>query len=212
MKQKSSTKRIANPDLADAIVRRVYADALRLDWLHLRPSTRTEQYQKWLDDKNVGGELQQWMSHRAASTWLKDIAIKELARALAGVGDFARLLSVHPWSAKVIVDRALGVNWSVVEGTTQPKPMSVVARDGTGNEFRIYWGSQKDFKHLLWAALTVWERTKAEGTIVVFDTVEGPVSKSRQDRMRRLAIRAGFGVKFIRVDSPPRVDPALEAP
>ena len=47
----------APAELREAGIRRLYADAERIDWENLSCPERPTQYAKWLEDKEVGGEL-----------------------------------------------------------------------------------------------------------------------------------------------------------
>lgn len=191
-------KRIENPEKADAVVRKVYEDAVKLDWLHCSQRDRSEQYERWLEDKNVGKVLDEWMTPAQQRVWLKDGPLKEFARALAGAGEFAKYLTAHPRAPTTIVAQALGPDWVVIKGSLRTKPLGCDARRGAETK-RLLWGPAKDFKHLLWASLVSWERTNDDAAlIVVFDTVEAPLSDAKKKRLRRIASRANVSLAFIR--------------
>lgn len=192
-------KKIANEAHETAIIRKVYTDAAALDWEHTSQTMRTRQYERWLEDPLVGGILGQWMSPSEMRVWLKDGPLKEFARARAGLGDTAKYLDEHPFSAKVIVARALGPGWSLVTGSIDVKPPQCLVTDGSMTS-RLFWGPEKDFKHLLWAALMAWERDENEDClVVVFDSVASPLLPARELFMKRIAARANTRLVFVRL-------------
>lgn len=193
------TKRISNEAHETAVIRKVYSDAATLDWEHITQGESTKQYDRWLDDKQVGGILDQWMSRDEMRVWLKDGPLKELARARANFGKYAKYLDEHPYSAEVILPRALGAKWVLVPDSVDEKPLQCLATNGTQTT-RLFWGPEKDFKHLIWAALLAWEADEAADTrLVVFDTVAAPLVADEQKRLERIAYRAKMLLICVRV-------------
>ena len=192
-------KKIANEAHEEAVIRKVYADAAALDWEHIGQVDRTKQYERWTEDKEVGGILGQWMSAAEMRVWLKDGPLKELARARANVGKYAKYLDAHPHSAEIIVPLALDTSWTIVPNSVDEKPLRCLAMHGT-KATQLFWGAEDDFKHLLWAALVGWEKApEAESLVVVFDTVAAPLLPAARTRIERIAARANVKLATIRL-------------
>lgn len=195
-------QRIPNREQEERVVRKIYSEALHMDWEHRSDQEHTEQYGKWLDDPEVGGVLEGygWLRDQQR-VWLKDVPMKEFARARAGKGPFAKLLPEHPTSAEVIVREALGPSWDVKPGSKQTKPLNCIAESGT-EEIKLFWGPNRDLRHLLWAAFVYWSKTDTDKLmIVVHDTVEAPLSAEDRAFLKRLAGRIGMCTRVVRVKS-----------
>jgi hypothetical protein len=192
-------KRVEDPAKHEAVVKKVYADAAKCDLRHCSQTARTEQYQRWLEDKDVGKVLEEWMSPAEIRVWLKDGPLKEFSRALGGEGEYARFLDHHPHSAANIVALALGPTWRVRDGSKKVKPLGCIAIHATGTK-RLIWGPANDVKQLVWAALVASvEAPKESVLIVVFDTIEGPLTDKKKNRMEQIAQRANLNIAFVRV-------------
>jgi hypothetical protein len=192
-------RKVTNDDHLESVIRKVYGDALQLDWQHQTDPQHTAQYARWLDDREVGGVLGQWMSLEEQRVWLKDGPLKEFARARAGMGDCARYLDKHPSNPSVVVPRTLGQGWSPVPKSNGVKPLSCRASDGV-TSITLFWGPARDFKHLLWAALGMLDRSpNMPVRIAVFDTISAPLAAGKKETFVRIASRCGIEVSFIRL-------------
>jgi len=192
-------RKVSNDRHVARVVRKLYSDAQELDWEHVSSAEKTARYSAWLDHPEVGGLLQEWMSAEEARVWIKDGPMKEYARSLAGSGPFAEYLDEHPRGSRAAVAAALGPEWSVVDGTTGVKPLHCDARRGE-ERVRLLWGPSRDFKHLLWAALTSVDRMPTlDVRIAVFHTVAHPTPKASRQRQQRIGLRCGFKVAHIRL-------------
>jgi|LakWasMet46_HOW7_FD_contig_111_127463_length_3224_multi_2_in_0_out_0_2 hypothetical protein len=191
-------KRIEDQTKHEAVVRKIYADAKSLDWQHCSHSEKTAQYERWLDDKEVGGVLKEWMSGDIR-VWIKDGPMKEFARAMAGEGEYARFLDVHPRSAGAVVSAAFGAGWRVRKDSESVKPLGCIAERGNESK-RVFWGPPKDLKHLVWAALQASVAAPKEAVaVVVFDTIESPLTEPKRKAFSALALRANVPISFVRV-------------
>src|SRR5690606_19065488 len=112
------------------IVRRLYQDAQRLDWIHLSMGERRRQYAAWLEAAEVGGVLVQFLSRERARVWMKDGPMKEFARATAGVGRFASFVDQTGRGPGEMTELALGSEWTVVRGSVGIKPLHCLAERG----------------------------------------------------------------------------------
>ncbi len=181
------------------VIARLYEDAQRLRWTYLTHADRTRQYAYWIKDPEVGGVLTSFMDPEEARVWIKDGPMKEYARAIAGIGKYADLVTDPRQGAAAIVQGAMGEAWSVVPGTLDIKPLRCVAAC-QDNHIRVFWGPARDFKHLLFAGL---EATDGWGTLpailVVTDSIEMPVSAGEREQQQRLADRCGLRLSHLRV-------------
>lgn len=192
-------KKVSNPQHVDSVVRKVYADALELDWEHCTLREHTEQYARWLEDPAVGGILSQWLAPEDQRVWLKDGPMKEFSRALAGEGAYALYLTDHPRAPLKLVQRALGTDWAVVPGSSSVKPLQCDAMRGS-ERIRLFWGPAKDFKHLLWAALDQGQRSpKHNCRMVVFDSATRPLSAGERTKLNDIAKRCNVALALVRL-------------
>ena len=193
------SRKISNEKHLVRVVRKLYEDAQRIDWEHITLSNKTTRYASWLDDPEVGGILDQWMSPEEARVWIKDGPMKEYARALAGFGAFAHYLEEHPRGPSAMVRAAFGTSWSPIPGTEGSKPLHCVATDSS-KALSFIWGPSRDFKHLLWAALEASDsKTGHDVQIAVFYTVAYPTTTATRAQQIRFGKRCGFSVIHIKL-------------
>lgn len=136
-----------------AIIAEIYRQAGDLDWDGLTDKERSTAYDRWLDDSSIGGELTRFMSRERARVWLKDVPMKEYARARSGIGSFADLVTVRLPGPGQIARQVLGADWDAVDGTIQEKPNRCVVSDGQGRRLMI-WGPPRVLRDLVWAGIT----------------------------------------------------------
>ncbi len=194
-------RKVSNDRHVAEVVKKLYVDAAKLDWEHLSGSDKTTQYAAWLEDREVGGVLGQWMSPEEARVWIKDGPMKEYARALAGVGAFAEYLDDHPRGPRVLVAATLGDGWHVVSGSEGVKPLHCDAVNGDST-VRLIWGPSRDFKHLLWAGLEASDRRRqVRVRIAVFDTLADPTTRGAKAKQQRFCERCGLELCHVRLSS-----------
>ena len=187
----------------EAVIRRLYADAERLDWENLSVAEKSKQYANWLEDEEIGGELLRFKpSESGVRVWMKDGPMKEYSRAVLGVGPNARYVD-HPRSTpESVVRAALGKGWEVVRGSVEVKPARCRARDSAGNEIVVAWGKNEDFKYLVFAALELLTSGVDAVSIAVVEATANPTGKPERERMRRIAKHCGIGLGFINPSRP----------
>jgi hypothetical protein len=192
-------RKVSNKRHVAEVVKKLYADAARIDWEQLSGSGKTSQYASWLEDAKVGGVLSGWMSPEETRVWLKDGPMKEYSRALAGIGAFAEYLDDYPRGSCILVKAALGHAWSVVSGSEGAKPLHCDA-ECDGDIVHLIWGPERDFKHLLWAGLEACDqRSGVTVRIAVFDTLVHPISRGSKAKHTRLGERCGLDVCHVRL-------------
>lgn len=193
----------------EAVIRRLYADAARLDWENLSVAEKSKQYANWLEDEEVGGELLRFKpSESEVRVWMKDGPMKEYSRAVLGVGPNARYVD-HPRSTpESVVRAALGAGWAVVTGSVEVKPARCRARDSAGEEIVVAWGKNEDFKYLVFASLELLTSGEDAVCVAVVEATANPTGKPERERMGKIAERCGIELRFI---NPSRPGPADQA-
>lgn len=192
-------------DQIDSVVKALYADADRLGWAHCPLQQRTEQYDKWVADPDVGGILTQHMASETARSWIKDGPMKEYARAQQGAGRYARFGSSEGLSAEQVVVHAMGHQARVAEGSEGVKPFHCLAYAADGAQTYVAWGEPKNFRYLIWACLQHLGRNPRDNvSIVVTETMSEPTTASEKAQQQRIAARCGVDLKYYRTTSPKR--------
>jgi hypothetical protein len=189
-------------DVRDVVIRRLYADAERLDWERLSVAEKSKQYENWLEDEEVGGELLRFKpSEAAVRVWMKDGPMKEFSRAVLGVGPNAGLV-VHPrCTPDSVVQATLGVGWSVAPNSVEIKPARCRASGPEGDKV-VIWGKNEDFKYLIFAALESLVAGVEEVSVAVVEALANPTKKAERERMNKIAERCGIGLRFINPGRP----------
>lgn len=180
------------PDVEAKVVRRLYEDAARLDWGHLTPQQRSNQYRSWVDDVEVGGKLAEYLSTDAARVWIKDGPMKEWARSTSGIGKYAAYIDGASEIPARLVTKALGSDWTADLASVQVKPLRMAVRRAE-EEAVLTWAPASDLKHMVWAALSA----QAEGdhrpwTLCVTSTFVKPLPANEKQAQLRLAARCGL--------------------
>lgn len=185
----------------DAIVKALYAEADRLDWEHLSPQRRTALYDTWVTDPQIGAVLTEFMSAETARSWIKDGPMKEYRRARQGAGRYAKFGSNQGPTAVQIVAHALGPGAVLVDGTAGVKPFHCLASTDAGSAF-VAWGEARNFRHLVWAALSHLADNPADsGFVVITETMSEPTTASEKARHEAIARRCSLELKYYRAAS-----------
>lgn len=178
-----------------AIIAEVYRQAGDMDWEGLTDRQRSAAYDRWLDDPAIGGELTRFLSRERARVWLKDVPMKEYARARSGIGSFADLVTVRLPGPGQIARQVLSGDWDAVHGTIREKPNRCVISNGQDMRLMI-WGPPKVLRDLVWAGIT----TVADGhepipLIVVAAPRGESLSQGEMKRHVRIGEIAGLEVR-----------------
>lgn len=178
----------------EAVCRRLFDDMRSMGWETLSSVERTQQYEKWVGDPEVGGRLTAFMSEAGARVWIKDGPAKEYQRALAGIGKYAVYADADQSRVSEIVHHALGSGWQVQPASLRIKPLRVTASQEE-NDSVVTWGPARDLKHLVWAALTAQADGDArEWVLVVISSFVRPASTADKQAHARLATRVGLRI------------------
>lgn len=185
-------------DLEEAVVQRLYQRAAELGWPFLSDTERTNHYQYWIDDPEIGEKLLLFIKKpEAVRVWMKDGPMKEYARAVNGIGKYAKFVDERKIELRSLIAKALDPGWVEVPDTQKIKPLRVTIcrEDDEGEEKRFCWGPPRDLKHLVWRAVV----DQAEGDAVpwvlcVVSPVTSPATNSELARHERLATRLGLDI------------------
>jgi isocitrate dehydrogenase len=189
-------------DVREAAIKRLYADAERIDWENLSGAEKTKQYENWLEDEEVGGELLRFKASEAGvRVWMKDGPMKEYSRAVLGVGPNARYVDHPRCTPESVVRAALGKEWSVVPGSIEVKPARCRAGGPEGEKI-VIWGKNEDFKYLVFAALELLVSGAEAASIAVLEVAANPTGKAERERMNQIAERCGIGLRFVNPSRP----------
>lgn len=187
-------------DVAAKVLRRVFTDMESLGWDGLPDDEKTKQYNLWVDDREVGGVLDQFNDD--PRHWIKDGPVKEWPRARIGVGSYAKYLPVKGGQIEQVVHLALGDEWAADLDSIAVKPLRVTAhlRFDERDPIVVTWAPAKDFKHLLWAAVNEEAKGDArEWLLVVRATFEKPTPADVRSHHEHIAKRCGLRVKHIQI-------------
>lgn len=139
-------------DMRRAVVAEVYRQAGDLDWDGLTDKKRSAIYDSWLDDPAIGRELTRFLSRERARVWLKDVPMKEYARARSGIGPFSELVTIRLPSPGQIARQVLGADWDTVDGTIREKPNRCMISNGREHRLMM-WGPPKTLRDIVWAGI-----------------------------------------------------------
>jgi hypothetical protein len=189
-------------DVREAVIRRLYADAERIDWENLSVAAKSKQYLAWLEDDAIGEQLLRFKpSESDVRVWIKDGPMKEYSRAVLGVGPNAGYVE-HPRCTPESVTRAaLGTGWSVVPDSVEIKPARCRARGQDGEE-TVIWGKSEDFKFLLFAALETIIAGADAASVAIVESPASPTSNAEREQMGLIMERCQIGLRFVNPSRP----------
>jgi len=125
-------------EVRDQLRERMWQIADQINWLALGPTEKTQYYENWTKDAQVGGVLQRFMPFGQVRVYIKDSLLKDYPRA-------RRADQEKPF-------RMLGLDGAVQFTTAFIKPHGRRLSDGR----IVCWGRAADWKMILMA---VFERS-----------------------------------------------------
>jgi hypothetical protein len=181
-------------ELRRAVVAEVYSQAGNMDWDGLTDRQRSTVYDRWLDDPNIGRQLTRFLSRERARVWLKDVPMKEYARARSGIGVYSDLATIRLPTPGQIARQVLGEDWDLVDGTIREKPNRCLVSNHRGERLMI-WGPPKTLRDLVWAGIIAVADNREPRPLLVVATPRGDVLGDREkQRHIRLGQIAGLDV------------------
>jgi hypothetical protein len=181
-----------------SVVTALYQDAHAKNWSHLPPRDRSQAYSAWVEDARVGAILTKYMTPEAARAWIKDGPMKEYARALRGMGRYAKFGNSGGTTIPDIIRAALGDGWTLVEGTTGIKPFHAQAVDQNGALAYLAWDEARNFKNLVWAALRASVELGVAGHVIVTEPPGTATARDVADGHAAIAKRCGLDLHYVR--------------
>jgi hypothetical protein len=184
------------PDvLRRAVVAEVYIQAADMDWDGLTDRQRSAVYDRWLDDPNIGSELTRFLSRERARVWLKDVPMKEYARARSGIGVYSDLAIERLPNPSQIAEQVLGRDWGALDGTIHEKPNRCLVSDGQEMRLMI-WGPPKAMRDLIWAGINaVAAGLQPRPLLIVGISYGNVLADSEKQRNIRLGEIVGLEVR-----------------
>jgi hypothetical protein len=176
------------------VVAEVYRQAGELDWEGLTDKQRSVIYNRWLDDPAVGGHLTRFLSRERARVWLKDVPMKEYARARNGIGSFAGLVTSRFPGPEQIARQVLGNGWHAVEGTIREKPNRCLISDGREDRLMM-WGPPKTLRDIIWAGINALADRQPRPILIVTVPYAHRVDDGEKRRHILLGEIAGLDVR-----------------
>jgi hypothetical protein len=177
------------------IIAEVYRQAGEMDWDGLTDKQRSVAYDRWLDDPAIGGELTRFLPRERARVWLKDVPMKEYARARSGIGSLADLVTVRLPGPSQIARQVLGGYWDAVDGTIREKPNRCVVSNGRDKRLMI-WGPPKVLRDLVWAGIIAIADEREPAPLIVVAAPRGEaLSQGEMKRHLRIGEIAGLEVR-----------------
>ncbi|MBH1932773.1 hypothetical protein I5Q34_00425 [Streptomyces sp. AV19] len=198
------------PETRETLLLELYRQAHELDWDFLGNSEKANQYRQWVEDPEVGGTLLSFMTEAKARVWIKDVAMKEYARAQEGFGQYSPYTVMRFRGPDEIVKSVCGPEWSVKPDSTGEKPMHCYATNGAATRY-ICWGHPRTFRDLMGAALNKTIDSKERPAIVV-TTRDGDtgVTTDEQHKQTQLAERSGIEINYLHRSMIPNPEYARE--
>lgn len=179
------------------VVLAIYRDADAAEWLSLSPQDRSAWYSKWLDDPQVGGILQRFLTPEAARSWIKDGPMKEYVNARRGMGRYAAFGRTGGTSHSDIALAALGPGAVVDQTSIGVKPAHCEATDESGTRNYLAWGAASNFRNLLWAALRASVLGGMQAHVIVLEPPGATTPTASARGQKALADRCAVGLHYV---------------
>ncbi|MBB2944603.1 hypothetical protein FB565_004336 [Actinoplanes lutulentus] len=184
-------------NVRDKVLRELYRQVDALDWEEIPLRVRTTYYTRWVEDHAIGGSLADYMTAEGMRVWLKDVPLKEYARAVENFGPYSRYVAKFLTPPSDFIPSLLGAEWSVQARSIGEKPMHCVATNGSIERY-VCWGRARNFRDLTWAALNEAVDSVQRPMVIVYVSDEIPINPKRAARFRSIAEHCGIDLDFTR--------------
>ncbi|EYR65311.1 hypothetical protein N866_00125 [Actinotalea ferrariae CF5-4] len=135
------------------VIQRLYAHMDRLRWEEITHREKSDAYERFVNDPEIGGRLTRYIGSDKIRVWIKDGPAKEYGRALEGVGSYASYSTRMYPSPQRFVAQVLGPEWRVRDGSVDDKPMRCWAEADHDSARYVIWGPLTGLKDLVWQAV-----------------------------------------------------------
>ncbi|MFE9173560.1 hypothetical protein ACFYNZ_29555 [Streptomyces kebangsaanensis] len=183
----------------------IYQQAHDLDWEFLSNTEKTNQYRRWIEDPKVGGVLLSYGPEKDARVWIKDVPMKEYARAQEGIGNYVRYAVKRFQGPAEIVRAAFGSGWALKPDSVGEKPNHCYAI-AEGTIRYVCWGRPGTFRDLVWAALNESIDSVERPAIVITTRNGETLPTAERARQERLALRCGADLRYLHREMIPNPD------
>lgn len=184
-------------DIRDNVIRELYRQVGLLDWDDIPVREKTRYYTRWVEDPAIGGELADYHTAEGMRVWLKDVPLKEYARALENFGPFAKYATIHLSPPSEFIPEVLGDSWTIVRDSMGEKPMHCEATDGVHQRY-VCWGKPQTFRDLLWAAVNKALGSPTQPMIMVYLSEEQTISPRQRRLHERIAEHCALDLAYVR--------------
>ncbi|MEY9907972.1 hypothetical protein ABIA35_004204 [Catenulispora sp. MAP12-49] len=193
-----STRLTSIPDAKrDEVVTALYKEADAIDWENLTHGQKTACYARWMADPAIGGVLTQFWAADRARVWIKDVPMKEFARAQEGIGPFARFTVRQYLGPNEIVKNTLGDEWDIVPGSVGEKPNHCYATNGNTTRY-VCWGRPDTFSTLMWAAIVRAVEMEAPPIVVVTYRIGQEVALPDRHQQRAIGRHCSVDIAYLK--------------
>jgi hypothetical protein len=180
----------------EQVLPEIYRRADEVGWDRLSSRQKTKFLGSWVEDPDVGGVLADYFPAEGVRVWIKEVPLKEYARAKEGFGRYARYVTMRYQTPEEIVHAVCGDGWSVEPGSIGFGPARCLATNGSSSQ-NIFWGSIRDFKDLLYAALDKSEDGHLKPMIVLTYHGSQPIEDHSYRRRSEMADRAQVELAYL---------------
>lgn len=139
-------------DVREAALKYAYRVFDRRRWERVPAGERGAAFDELVAEEAFSGPMRPYLTEGQIRVWLKDSAAKEYPRALEGIGGTAQFTPRRYPGPNTIAQAALGVEWTVVPGSIEQKPMRCKVRGPQGESVTLFWGPLRGLRDLHWAA------------------------------------------------------------
>lgn len=182
------------------IIAELYRRADKLDWDGLLPAERSTWYTRWLEDPDIGGILDAYMTRDQARLWIKDTPMKHYNRARSGIGPYAEFTERRLPDAHELVKLAFGDKCDVIPNSIRDKANRCrIAYDD--KKALVIWGSPRTLQSLIWGAHNAILDEVDRPIILVVCTQGERLSEGQMLRHRRLGRILHVPVRHITVSA-----------
>ncbi|WP_216917296.1 hypothetical protein [Nocardia noduli] len=196
-----STKHPIPSKIDMEVTRLIYAEGGEKSRTGITHAERTELYRTWTADARIGGRLLPYLgTDDDVRVWIKNGPMKELARAVNGIGKYKSLVQKPASNVDVLVVKALDENWIISPDTPKTKPLRVLINhaDDEEREQWFAWAPVVGFKHLVWGALNTQARGDGRPWVLcVVDTFAEQIDPETKTVHERIGRRLGLAVSHV---------------
>lgn len=182
-------------DVRSEVIKEIFSRAALEKWEDLNSPGRTNLYNAWVSDPNIGRKLAPFLVDHEIRLWIKDGPMKEYGRARRGLGPYAKYIKTSVDVERQIALGVFGPGWTIVPGSISVKPAQFSVIDDEESRIDVLWGNFSDLKHLIWAWLN--RRDGGESKIVVLSSRTQPIPRDTYSYIDFLASKINADIQIL---------------